>query len=83
MKTWSRLKVTRGQKGDKGGNKGKGLVNKHVGMTHEPEQWCGNEWTVGAGFGLGRAGQRGENWDNCNRITIKKERGSLSYTLKP
>ena len=24
--------------------------------------------TVGEGVGLGRGGQRGENWDNCNRI---------------
>ena len=28
--------------------------------------------TVGTGSGLGRGGQRGKNWDNCNRITIKK-----------
>ena len=29
------------------------------------------ELTVGAGGGVGGGGQRGENWDNCNRITIK------------
>ena len=31
------------------------------------------EWgfTVGAGGGLGRGEQRGENWDNCNRTIIK------------
>ena len=29
------------------------------------------ELTVGAGGGLGGGGQRGENWDNCNRVTIK------------
>ena len=28
-------------------------------------------WTVGVGVALGRRGQRGKNWDNCNRITIK------------
>ena len=28
--------------------------------------------TVGAGGGLGGGGQRRENWDNCNRITIKE-----------
>ena len=27
--------------------------------------------TVGAGGGMGRGRQRGKNWDNCNRITIK------------
>ena len=27
---------------------------------------------MGAGLGLGRGDQRGNNWDNCNRITIKK-----------
>ena len=28
-------------------------------------------WTVGAGGGMGRGGQRGKSWDNCNRVTIK------------
>ena len=27
--------------------------------------------TVGPGGGKGGGGQRGKNWDNCNRITIK------------
>ena len=27
--------------------------------------------TGGAEDGLGRGGQRGRNWDNCNRITVK------------
>ena len=27
--------------------------------------------TVEVEGGLGRGGQRGKNWDNCNRITIK------------
>ena len=31
------------------------------------------ELTVGAGGGVGGGGQRGENWDNCNRITIKND----------
>ena len=26
---------------------------------------------MGVCVGLGRGGQRGKNWDNCNRITIK------------
>ena len=28
-------------------------------------------FTVGVGGGLGRGGQRGKKWDNCNRIPIK------------
>ena len=32
------------------------------------------ELTVGAGGGLGGGGQRGENWDNCNRVTIKNKK---------
>ena len=28
--------------------------------------------TVGVGSGLGRGGQRGKNWDNYKRITVKK-----------
>ena len=38
---------------------------------NDPWTWttgCG--LTVGGGSGLGRGGQRGKNWDNCNRITI-------------
>ena len=27
---------------------------------------------VCGGGGLGSGGQRGGNWDNCNRITVKK-----------
>ena len=27
--------------------------------------------TVGVGSGLGGGEQRGKNWDNCNRLTIK------------
>ena len=30
------------------------------------------ELTVGAGVGIAGGGQRGKNWDNYNRITIKK-----------
>ena len=30
------------------------------------------ELTVGGGGGTGGGGQRGENWDNCNRITKKE-----------
>ena len=29
------------------------------------------ELTVRAGGGMGGGGQRGKNWDNCIRITIK------------
>ena len=29
--------------------------------------------TVGPWGGLGRGGQRGRNWDNCTRITIKRK----------
>ena len=29
------------------------------------------ELTVGVGVGMRRGQQKGENWENCNRITIK------------
>ena len=38
---------------------------------NDPWTWttvCG--WTVGVGSGLGKGGQRGGNWDNCNIISI-------------
>ena len=41
---------------------------------NEPWTWTTMwELTVGVGVGMGGGGQRGENWDNCNRITIKTD----------
>ena len=37
-------------------------------MTHGHGQQCGD--CLGAGGGLGRGGQRGKKWDNCNRTII-------------
>ena len=39
---------------------------------NDPWTWT-TVWglTVGVGAGLGGGGQRGKNWDNCNRITIR------------
>ena len=39
---------------------------------NDPWTWT-TEWrlTVGEGGGLGGRGQRGKNWDNCNKITVK------------
>ena len=39
---------------------------------NDPQTWTTVwEWTVEAGGGPGRGGQKGEKWDNSNRITIK------------
>ena len=39
---------------------------------NDPQTWTTVwELTAGAGAGMGGGGQRGENWDNCNRMTIK------------
>ena len=40
---------------------------------NDPWTWT-EEWglTVGVGDGMGGGGQKGKNWNNCNRITIKK-----------
>lgn len=35
------------------------------------------ELAVGAGGGLSEGGQKEENWDNCNRRTIKKLKKSF------
>ena len=62
----------------KGG--GRGIMVERRGRT--TQRTCVNDprtrttvWglTVGAGGGMGRGGQRGTNWDNCNRITIKND----------
>ena len=39
-------------------------------------------WTVGVGIGLGRGGQRGENWDNGNRIAIKNLKNRIIKKVK-
>ena len=42
-------------------------------------------WTRTTVWGLTGGGQRGETWDNCNRITIKmikKEKEILKIILK-
>ena len=40
---------------------------------NDPWTWtAGWGLIVGAGSGLDGGEQRGKNWDNCNRITIKK-----------
>ena len=63
--------MTRGKEGrwEDDGEK-KGLDKEHVRMTHGHGPQCGNWlWEQGGGMDIG--GQRGEHWDNCNRITIK------------
>ena len=35
------------------------------------------ELTVGAGGRMGGGRQRGKNWDNCNRITIKNNNKNI------
>ena len=40
---------------------------------NDPQTWTTVwELTVGVGGGMGRGGQRGKSWDNCNKITIFK-----------
>ena len=41
---------------------------------NDPQVWT-TVWglTVGAGGGMGKGGQREENWDDYNRITIKNK----------
>ena len=41
---------------------------------NDPQTWTTVwELTVEAGGGMGRGGQRGKNWDNCNRIAINND----------
>ena len=47
-------------------------------MTHGHKQGL----TVRVGIGMGIGGQRGENWDNYNRITIKLKKDYWTSFLK-
>ena len=48
---------------------------------HDPWTWT-SVWgsTVGAGDGLDGGGQKGKNWDNYNRVTIKKKEKEKNKT---
>ena len=39
---------------------------------NNPQTWT-TVWELTVGGGMGRGGQRGKNWDNCNRLTIKND----------
>ena len=66
----NRLKVTRGRGrrtmvGRREGTRRRTCMN-------DPQSWT-TVWeliVVGVG-GMGRGGQRGKNWNNCDRVTIK------------
>ena len=71
METWNRLKVTRGEEGGEEGWEEREGTRQRTCMNDTWTWTMVLELTVGAGGGVGGGGQRGENWDNCNRITIK------------
>ena len=73
METWKRLTMARGKGArDNGGQKGKRLLKNMQKWPMYMDNGCGDcLWELGGG--LSRGGQRGEYWDNCNRITIKKK----------
>ena len=72
----------RGMEGN-GGKKQKGLIKEHVWLTHGHGhgQQCG-DWLWEPRGGLGRGGQRGENWYNSNRINKNKKRGQCHYDTR-
>ena len=64
METRNSLTMTRGE-----GGEGEGRIE---GEGSSPGTYMDNPWTTGWGLtvaGQGRA--TGENWDNCNRTTVK------------
>ena len=72
METWNRLTAAK-----KTGGAGREWRKEWEGISrrtyiHDPWTWTAL-WglTTGVGDGLGGRG-KGENWDNCNRITIIK-----------
>ena len=54
-----------------GGKKGKGLVREHVWVVQGQGPRCG-DWLWAWGWARCRR-TKGENWDNCNRITIQNK----------
>ena len=72
----------RGMEGN-GGKKEKGLIKEHVWLTpgHGHGQQYG-DWLWEPRGGLGRGGQRGENWYNSNRINKNKKRGQCHYDTR-
>ena len=68
--SWKRPEGRR--EGDNGAKKGKGLDKEHVWIIHGHGQQCEN-WLWQWRGGMGGGGQRGENLENYNRITIKND----------
>ena len=74
METWNRLTVTRGEgRGGQWWKEGEGTRQR----THMSDPWTWTQvWELTVGVGRRGDGQRrakGEDWDNCNRITIKND----------
>ena len=65
---------------------GRGWWREEGGGTRQ-RAWMEDPWTftavwgltVGGGQGAGQRRAKGENWDNCNRITILKNFQNKSY----
>ena len=71
MEIRNRLTVTRREGGEREGS------SQGAGM-NDPWTWAtGWGLAVGAGGGAGQGRAMGENWDNCNRTTIKKRKKKL------
>ena len=74
MKTWSRLTAAGGEeRGGQWWTEGEGT--SQTTCVNDPWTWT-TVWglTVGLEGGLGGGGQRGKNWNNCNRINKNKKR---------
>ena len=72
MESWSRLTAARRERVWGGGQWWKEEVTSQRTCMNDRWTWT-TVWglAVGTGHGLGRGGQRGKNWYNRNRITIK------------
>ena len=84
METGNRLTVASGKRaGGEGWKEEEGISQRTC--IRDPWTWTtGWGQIVGAGSGLDGGGQRGKNWDNCNRINkilkINKKGRSLEIS---
>ena len=67
--TGNRLTGTRSEGGGAAGKAGEGIDGEPARMTHGLDSSVGTD--CGSGAWDGGGGQRGKNWDNSNRTTMK------------
>ena len=78
METRNRLTATRGGGETERGKEGEGS-SEGTGI-NDPWAWT-TGWGLTGSSGVGQGRAIGENWDNCNRTTLKKKKKKIGIVI--